>query len=701
HRGLAVPTAAWVSDFAPHPFWVYADVDRTYVVHEAALAAARLADPAARVSVSALPVQKAFHPGHSAAARQRFGLRPEAFVVLVSCGTFAFGVSESMVRSVLAADKRVQLVAACGHNAVALRRLEDLGLDHDRLLPLGWIDDMPALNQAADVVVTNAGGATALEAVASGRPVFMVDPIPAHGAANASLMAVAGLAEMCASQAHLATRLRGVLADRDRTAAGPRPTTTLALPHRDILADLEAVLRPVRPARTDEPVPDHAPAHPPADPDGSAMGGSSAPWPMRPVDAFFAHVDEGGPSQEIGVILDLDPLPSGAAVDVDTLRAIVAERIGHLPPLRWQPMRRGHRFGWALRNDLDVDTHIDERVATSHAELDKTVDAFWSERMRYDRPPWQMLLVRRSDDAKARLLVKAHHCLGDGLSGLGLLDWLLDPVETGAPAEPGPSVAGTSARARRRRPAPGVAAAARGLWRLAVHGRAPRHPLNATPMDMDRTVILITLPAARLRSAARGRGMRTYELALGVVAETLDRLLRPAGQLAEGMPLRAVLPLSAARPGDDQITGNWTSALPVDLAMGPMSPQERLTRLRAALRQGAASGAPLAAGLVMRVAGLLPARAHAWFARHSYSGKFLNLVVSYVPGPRGSRSLAGAPVRAMYPVAPLTRQVPLSIGMITTDTTAGVGILADRGLELDPDVVRTTMRGAFLDLVES
>jgi diacylglycerol O-acyltransferase / wax synthase len=63
--------------------------------------------------------------------------------------------------------------------------------------------------------------------------------------------------------------------------------------------------------------------------------------------------------------------------------------------------------------------------------------------------------------------------------------------------------------------------------------------------------------------------------------------------------------------------------------------------------------------------------------------------------------MAGARVHALYPVAPLTRGVPLSIGVITTDETAGVGILADPVLGLDRATVAKTMGQVYAELVEA
>lgn len=709
HRGLAVPTAAWVSDFSPHPFWVYADVDTTLVVHEAAVVAARLAEPEARLAVSALPVVEAFRPGDKQAARERLGLRADALVVLVSCGTFGFGLRDSVVHAILGVDQRIQLVAVCGHNQRAAERLRALGYPSDRLVVLGWVEDMPLLNQAADVVVTNAGGATALEAMAMQHRVLMVEPIPAHGVANASLMTVAGLAELCASEEQLADRIRAVMRS---VPAPPAAQTRDHASRSDELADDLAEIAE-KPLATEP----------------------TRPWPMRPADAFFAHVEETGTPQQIGVLIELGRTESGGRISLADLRRTVSSRLSSVPPLRWQPMRRGKRLGWRLWRDVDVSAHISEQWVGGACEeasdgawsgseddgaepvdpmrgvsepgLEKLLDEFWAAPLPSDRPAWTMLLVHLPQ--RSLLAVKVHHCLGDGLSALGILRELVDEdqgVSDPAPASP-------PAASRQTEPGPGsglatqVTQAFRGLWHLARHGPAPRHPMTrrtsasrGSHADGPPAVVFVPLPAAELRQAARQRSARTFEIVLAIVAETLDRLLRPAGLLAPGAPLRAFVPLRAGPRLGERISGNWTTAVPVDLPMGPMSPKRRLAAIREKVHGGVARGEPLAASLVMRTVGRLPASAHAWFARHAYTDRFLNLVVSYIPGPRGRYRLAGAPVHGLYPIAPLTRGVPLSVGVVATDRVAGVGMLVDPVLGLDRAMIATTLHEAFRVMVE-
>ncbi|MBO0703403.1 MAG: glycosyltransferase, partial [Candidatus Dormibacteraeota bacterium] len=180
HRGLRTPLGAWVSDFAPHPFWVLRDVDLTLVMHEVALPVARDLVPGARVAVSAPPVRARFHPLPRQDAQRALGIPEGAFVAVISGGSLGFGDVVSAAEIVLDADPQTVAVVVCGHNERARRHLLREGDRGGRLRALGWIDDMPQLYAAADVVVTNAGGATALESLACGRPVLMYRPIAAH-----------------------------------------------------------------------------------------------------------------------------------------------------------------------------------------------------------------------------------------------------------------------------------------------------------------------------------------------------------------------------------------------------------------------------------------------------------------------------------------------------------------------------------------
>ncbi|HTU73745.1 MAG TPA: glycosyltransferase [Trebonia sp.] len=234
---------AWVPAFCPHPAWLYPALDQTYVMDSAAVKVAARAEPGMPLAVGALPVRDGFAPASpagQAVALERLGLAPGDFTVLVSTGSLGFGRVERTVAAILAAGPQVRAIVTCGRNRGLQRQLAARGWPPRRLRVTGWSDEMPTLMAAADLVVSNGGGGTALEAIASARPVLITDPVPGHGRDNASLMATAGLALLAPTPASLTTTVARLAGDQGAVAALAQAAATRAALRRreDDLADL-------------------------------------------------------------------------------------------------------------------------------------------------------------------------------------------------------------------------------------------------------------------------------------------------------------------------------------------------------------------------------------------------------------------------------------------------------------------------------
>ncbi|WP_213452310.1 wax ester/triacylglycerol synthase domain-containing protein [Rhizomonospora bruguierae] len=661
HRGLAVPVGAWISDFAPHPFWVYPQLDLNLVVHDTAAPLAAAAAPGAAVAVCPPPVVEAFHPGDPVPARQRLGLDPHRPVVLVACGSLGFGEVEEAVRALagdgppgIAGDPAAgsQVVVVCGRNERLAGRLAALDLPPDRLTVLGWADTMPDLLRAADVLVNNAGGATALEAVASGTPVVMYRPIAAHGVANAALMTVCGLAETCHTPAALATTVRAVLRRR-RVGAGPRTAVENA-------PDLG--LR----ALSDAPPP---PAARPAN-----------AWPLRAPDAFFLHVESPTVVQQVGTVLDIGPIPDRRPLRRDDVLDVLRRRLPAMVTLRRRPVRTAswRRAGWVVERHVDPAAHVDERPVPGGGEpaAARLLDEFWSQPMPLDAPPWRMLLLTGLPGGRTRLAIKMHHSLGDGMAVLATMRRILDP-HPGGTAQGSMTPRRETVAGRIRGGLRAAVLTGRGLVRLAFAGPAPRSALNRPLTTPDRRLVTATLPMASLNRAARACDVRVSELLYGLVAEAL-RATYPAAPVPDR--LRATVPVARTPRERWRTHGNWTGAVALDLPLGPMSTPARAALIRDRLRRSLDAGEQHAAGLVMRAIGTLPAPAHAWLARRLYTNRFTNVNVSYVIGTRKALTLAGAPVVGAVPVIALAEGVPVGIGAMRWEDTIGVGVLLDSSL---------------------
>ena len=188
---LGVPVATYLTDFSVHRLWVADGVDAHVAVH-AVPAGQAVAQGAADVHVAAPVVDPRFgpaDPGAREAARIRFGLPAVGRIALLVGGSWGAGEIDAAVREI-AATRIAACAVVCGRNEELRERLLEAGVRH----VFGWVQDMPALMHAVDVLVQNAGGMTVLEAVRSELPVVTYRCIPGHGMTNSQALDEAKIA---------------------------------------------------------------------------------------------------------------------------------------------------------------------------------------------------------------------------------------------------------------------------------------------------------------------------------------------------------------------------------------------------------------------------------------------------------------------------------------------------------------------------
>jgi diacylglycerol O-acyltransferase len=214
-----VPVLAFLSDFAPHAFWVYPGVEEYYVLDEHGRRSMGALAVGTSVSITAAPVAGAFHPpdaARRAAARVRYGIADGAFAVLITSGALGLGSITTAVEGAMAASPQCHVVTVCGRNERMRAALQRRFGARPQLQVLGWVEDMATLMAATDVVINDAGGVTAIEALASGRCLVMFRPLAGHGRDSAAALARAGLAVVLDRQDALTTTLRAWCAEPSR-----------------------------------------------------------------------------------------------------------------------------------------------------------------------------------------------------------------------------------------------------------------------------------------------------------------------------------------------------------------------------------------------------------------------------------------------------------------------------------------------------
>jgi 1,2-diacylglycerol 3-beta-galactosyltransferase len=179
-----------------HLGWMFRNADLTVVPTERARAECLAAGlPEDRVQLLGLPVDLRFRPpapGEKAALRRRFGLEQNRFTILVSGGGDGAGKLLTQVRALGRRGGDWQLIVVCGRNEKLRRRLARVDFQPPALI-LGFVDNMPDLMRAADLVVSKAGPGAIGEALATEVPILLTSYLPGQETPNVTFVTETGL----------------------------------------------------------------------------------------------------------------------------------------------------------------------------------------------------------------------------------------------------------------------------------------------------------------------------------------------------------------------------------------------------------------------------------------------------------------------------------------------------------------------------
>jgi len=222
---VSIAPAIVVTDLDCHAMWLA----RTYQWYFVALDETRVylerlgIDPG-RIVVSGIPVDPVFRtPKSQGAMRQKLGLAPDRYTLLVSAGGFGVGPVEGIIKELLTLQRPVQVVAIAGKSAELKAKLEELArrtaagkvLVH----PVGFTTQMDEYMAAADILLSKPGGLTTSEAMARGLPMCIVNPIPGQEERNSDHLLEAGVAVRCNNLPTLAYKIEQLLANPARLGA--------------------------------------------------------------------------------------------------------------------------------------------------------------------------------------------------------------------------------------------------------------------------------------------------------------------------------------------------------------------------------------------------------------------------------------------------------------------------------------------------
>ncbi len=432
----------------------------------------------------------------------------------------------------------------------------------------------------------------------------------------------------------------------------------------------------------------------------------------------------------VGVVVTFDAGPlqtRDGGVDGERIRAHIASRLHLVPRYRqrlvWIPIEN-HPV-WVDAGSVDLTYHVRHLSLPkpgSDTQLKHLVAQIISQPLDRTRPLWELWVVEGLEGSRFALVVKVHHCLADGVSGVdALFGVVMSPVPdqaTEAPLSWTPR-SGPSALALVR---DAVLHRARTPFRLArLVGDALRHvnragaelalrlsalsrlianalpgpadtPLNG-PTGPQRRFDWHVLDLAEVREIKNRLGGSVNDVALATVAGAVGAFLRRRGVAVDGLDYRVMIPADIRSPGDGanvQVSG-WLMPFPID----ERHPRRRYARVQTATAYMKASKQILGPEMLFALGELagpplfgLGVRLVSWLAPY-------NLIVTNIRGPQSSFYLLGAPLREAYPVCPLFENQALAVALLSYNGKLFVGINADRDRLPDVHVLVEEMAASF------
>lgn len=221
-----------ITDFFPHAFWINEGTDVYWVMdEESKRALVKRGVPQDKVIAGGIPVDPLFQPtGRKNEILKKCGLTPDRFTLLLTSGSFGLGPQEQILRELEVFSGRVQCLVVCGNNHRLQKKLEAASFPYPVKI-FGFVDFMPELMEASDLIVAKSGGATTVESLAKGIPMIVLHPIPGQETRNAHYLKEHDVSFFVEKPEQIRLILQALFDDPRVLESKQRAIASLAKPH--------------------------------------------------------------------------------------------------------------------------------------------------------------------------------------------------------------------------------------------------------------------------------------------------------------------------------------------------------------------------------------------------------------------------------------------------------------------------------------
>ncbi|MTE15216.1 wax ester/triacylglycerol synthase family O-acyltransferase [Nocardia aurantiaca] len=310
-----------------------------------------------------------------------------------------------------------------------------------------------------------------------------------------------------------------------------------------------------------------------------------------------------------------------------------------------------------------------------------------------DHPLWDVVVVENLGGGRWAMIVRAHHSVVDGISGLALFESFCDPGADGQGARhemrSRAGMFGTAAGALRLLwTVPRIAAdAVRVLTPVIYAAVAPASDSSLNgPIGRQRRYAVARTSLPQAREIAAAFEVTVNDVAVAAIAAAYRRLLQARGEKPTPDKLRMMVPVSMRADDAKYVPDNRVSAIIVQLPIEFEHPVERLNAVHERIARHRLRGEAEAEKSLLELAEWLPYGVVAWVFRTAsrFPQRGVGVLATNIPGPPHRLTLGGRKVLEIWPCIPIAMRVRTTVAVLSYTDQLTFGITGD--YDTNPDI---------------
>ena len=454
--------------------------------------------------------------------------------------------------------------------------------------------------------------------------------------------------------------------------------------------------------------------------------------PLSWGDTFFLYLEREGQPINIASACEFE-----GRITKRACARFVASKLDFIPRYRQRAVFPSFNLGlpqWEPDPEFDLRNHIHEVTLQQGTDSDFKAETAKVVSSTLDRnhPLWDITLVHGLKGNRTGFVIRIHHCMADGISGVGIMHALLDASPD--PKRPAPR----RERAERARPTDSLAILLDDMlksYQTFMQGAltAQHEVLNiarevlasATQGHTEELVRLVpelVTPAERLpfNKICRGPqhiawgeipmedikairecwGGTMNDVVLTMITSAVRRYAEIHSVNLNGRYLRLVVPVNVRGDSDVTELGNRITFLPVNVPLDVADPRRLLSRISERIAFLRSVGVPELVGmfgmLVSKVP--LPVQAKLVPVLTQMPLSLANMICTNVPGPQVPLYLQGHKLLRCYPYVPIGGELGVNVAILSYNGIAYVGFGGD--VTAVPDIERfgEMLRDSFVEM---